>query len=143
MDEKNSPPAAVLPPASSCYDYDGGRIKDHIRAWFDLCIGGGGEMRAATFYWDNLARRPSYFQLARDTALAIRPLDRVGSSASGWSLRSIDQLYCSHPKPGAQRFDAHLAARRGGARGLHQWGMRELNDQERRVTVLSLGQSRR
>src|SRR6266513_2020678 len=58
---------------------DGGRINDHIRAWFDfmdrqpatnripICLGGGGEMRgggraaqqrAADFYWANWAQRP-------------------------------------------------------------------------------------
>ena len=63
---------------------DGGRINDNIRAWFDfmdrqpaadripICIGGGGEMRdggktrqqqAADYYWNNWARRPSYFRL--------------------------------------------------------------------------------
>ena len=64
---------------------DGGRINDNIRAWFDfmdklpaaeripICIGGGGEMRdggkpaqqrAANFYWDSWAQRPSYFRLS-------------------------------------------------------------------------------
>jgi hypothetical protein len=63
---------------------DGGRINDNIRAWFDfmdgrpaaeripICIGGGGEMRAAgkagqhgaaDFYWAQWAQRPSYFRL--------------------------------------------------------------------------------
>ena len=73
-------------------DNDGGRIKDNIRAWFDfmdaqpaearipICIGGGGEMRAegragqeraANFYWEHLARRPSYFQLAGKPLLLV------------------------------------------------------------------------
>lgn len=73
-------------------DNDGGRIKQNIRAWFDfmdaqpaaarvpICIGGGGEMReegragqqrAANFYWDALARRPSYFQLAGKPLLLV------------------------------------------------------------------------
>jgi hypothetical protein len=63
---------------------DGGRINDNIRAWYNfmdrkppaeripMCIGGGGEMRAggrtaqqraAEYYWQNWARRPSYFSL--------------------------------------------------------------------------------
>ena len=63
---------------------DGGKIEENVRAWFDfmdsrpeaeripICIGGGGEMRAggraaqaeaAGFYWENWARRPSYFRL--------------------------------------------------------------------------------
>lgn len=63
---------------------DGGRINDNIRAWFDfmdakpaderipICVGGGGEMRAegragqqraADFYWQHWAQRPSYFRL--------------------------------------------------------------------------------
>ena len=73
-------------------DNDGGRIKENIGAWFDfmdakpaagripICIGGGGEMRvagragqqrAANFYWDNLARRPSYFHLAGKPLLLV------------------------------------------------------------------------
>ncbi len=71
---------------------DGGRIKANIRAWFDfmdvqpaearipICIGGGGEMRAegragqqraANFYWEHLARRPSYFQVAGKPLLLV------------------------------------------------------------------------
>jgi hypothetical protein len=66
------------------FDNDGGRIQSNIRAWFDfmdarpageripICIGGGGEMRAggraaqaraADFYRENWAGRPSYFLL--------------------------------------------------------------------------------
>ena len=73
-------------------DNDGGRIKANIRAWFEfmdaqpaearipICIGGGGEMRAegragqeraANFYWEHLARRPSYFQLAGKPLLLV------------------------------------------------------------------------
>ena len=73
-------------------DNDGGRIKANIRAWFafmdaqpaaariPLCIGGGGEMRAegragqqraADDYWDHLARRPSYFQVAGKPLLLV------------------------------------------------------------------------
>lgn len=73
-------------------DNDGGRIRENIRGWFDfmdaqppaaripICIGGGGEMRAegrvgqqraANFYWDSLARRPSYFQLAGKPLLLV------------------------------------------------------------------------
>lgn len=69
---------------TNCAGNDGGRINDNIRAWLDfmdakpvakripICIGGGGEMRAegkpgqsraADFYWNAWARRPSYFQL--------------------------------------------------------------------------------
>lgn len=61
---------------------DAGRINDNIRAWFDfmdaqpaeqripICIGSGGEMRAAgaqaqrratDYYWQHWAQRPSYF----------------------------------------------------------------------------------
>lgn len=69
---------------TNCAGNDGGRINDNIRAWFDfmdakpaaqripICIGGGGEMRdqgkagqsrAADFYWNAWAKRPSYFCL--------------------------------------------------------------------------------
>ena len=69
---------------TNCVGADGGRINDNIRAWFDfmdgkpaperipICLGGGGEMRAsgraaqqraADFYWNNWAQRPSYFHL--------------------------------------------------------------------------------
>ncbi|HOW70148.1 MAG TPA: hypothetical protein PKY77_06050 [Phycisphaerae bacterium] len=69
---------------TNCIGNDGGRINDNIRAWFDfmdarppveripMCIGSGGEMRAqgrtgqqraADFYANHWARRPSYFQL--------------------------------------------------------------------------------
>ena len=71
---------------------DGGRINDNIRAWFNfmdakapaqripICVGGGGEMRAAgnagqekaaDFYWTHWACRPSYFQLKGKPLLLI------------------------------------------------------------------------
>ncbi|NLX24071.1 MAG: hypothetical protein GXY55_20670 [Phycisphaerae bacterium] len=71
---------------------DGGRIIDNIRAWFDfmdakppaeripICIGGGGEMRsggapnqqkAADFYHEQWAQRPSYFLLDGKPLLLI------------------------------------------------------------------------
>jgi hypothetical protein len=78
---------------------DGGKINDNIRAWFDfmdarpaeeripICIGGGGEMRAegaagqkraADFYWENWARRPSYFHLDGKPLLLVDTDDNYG-----------------------------------------------------------------
>ncbi|HEY3281676.1 MAG TPA: hypothetical protein VGN26_05330 [Armatimonadota bacterium] len=71
---------------------DGGRINENIGAWFDfmdrrveteripLCIGGGGEMRAggrpaqqraADYYWEHWAQRPSYFRLEGKPLLLV------------------------------------------------------------------------
>jgi hypothetical protein len=78
---------------------DGGRINDNIRAWFDfmearpfaeripICIGSGGEMRgggraaqakAADFYWDAWAQRPSYFKLEGKPLLIVDTDDNYG-----------------------------------------------------------------
>ncbi|MBI4581448.1 MAG: hypothetical protein HY718_17230 [Planctomycetes bacterium] len=71
---------------------DAGRINDNIRAWFDfmdrqpadarvpICIGGGGEMRdggaaaqkrAADYYAEQWAGRPSYYQFAGKPLLLV------------------------------------------------------------------------
>jgi len=78
---------------------DGGRINDNIRAWYDfmdalpaderipICIGGGGEMRAegaagqtraAGYYWENYAQRPSYFRLDGKPLLLVDTDDNYG-----------------------------------------------------------------
>jgi hypothetical protein len=78
---------------------DGGRINDNIGAWFDfmdalpeaeripICIGGGGEMRAegalgqaraADWYYENWAQRPSYFRLDGKPLLLIDTDDNLG-----------------------------------------------------------------
>jgi len=78
---------------------DDGRIAGNIRAWFDfmdarpeaervpICIGGGGEMRAegaagqqraASFYFESWARRPSYFRLDGKPLLLVDTDDNYG-----------------------------------------------------------------
>lgn len=84
---------------TNCVGNDGGRINDNIRAWFEfmngrpqaeripICIGGGGEMReegakgqsrAADFYWQTWAQRPSYFQLDGKPLLLVDTDDNYG-----------------------------------------------------------------
>lgn len=84
---------------TNCYNNDGGRIADNIKAWFDfmdarpaderipICIGGGGEMRgegkpgqtrAADFYWNSWAQRPSYFKLDGKPLLLVDTDDNYG-----------------------------------------------------------------
>jgi len=84
---------------TNCAGNDGGRINDNIKAWFDfmdarpaneripICIGSGGEMRgagreaqarAAEFYWNAWARRPSYFHLDGKPLLIIDTDDNYG-----------------------------------------------------------------
>lgn len=84
---------------TNCVGNDGGRINDNIRAWFDfmdrlpsaeripICIGGGGEMReegvkgqsrAADFYWQAWAQRPSYFHLDGKPLLLVDTDDNYG-----------------------------------------------------------------
>jgi len=81
------------------YGNDGGRIAANIRAWFEfmdarpetervpICIGGGGEMRAegaagqqraADFYWETWAPRPSYFRLDGKPLLLVDTDDNYG-----------------------------------------------------------------
>lgn len=78
---------------------DGGRINDNIEAWFafmdarpaeeriPICIGSGGEMRAggaalqaraADYYFDHWARRPSHFLLDGKPLLLIDTDDNQG-----------------------------------------------------------------
>ncbi len=78
---------------------DAGKINDNIRAWFDfmdskpaaeripICIGGGGEMRAEgakgqkradDFYWENWAKRPSYFRFDGKPLLLVDTDDNYG-----------------------------------------------------------------
>ncbi|HOA75171.1 MAG TPA: hypothetical protein PL151_17945 [Phycisphaerae bacterium] len=84
---------------TNCAGVDGGRINDNIRAWFDfmdarpaaeripICIGSGGEMRgggkaaqarAADFYWEAWAQRPSYFKLEGKPLLLVDTDDNYG-----------------------------------------------------------------
>ena len=84
---------------TNCAGNDGGRINDNIRAWFDfmdrqpleqqipICIGGGGEIRgegskgqtrAADFYWQAWAQRPSYFMLGGKPLLIVDTDDNYG-----------------------------------------------------------------
>ena len=78
---------------------DGGRIDADIRAWHDfmdakppeeripICAGGGGEMRAegspgqqraADYYWETRAQRPSYFRVDGKPLLLVDTDDSYG-----------------------------------------------------------------
>lgn len=78
---------------------DAGRINDNIRAWFEfmdrqpaesripICIGSGGEMRAAgapaqkraaDYYWSNWAGRPSYYHFEGKPLLLVDTDDNYG-----------------------------------------------------------------
>lgn len=93
---------------------DGGRINDNIRAWFDfmdarppaeripICIGGGGEMRAegaagqeraADFYHDNWARRPSYFRVDGRPLLLVDTDDNYGPGDFGDPRFTVRWVY--------------------------------------------------
>lgn len=78
---------------------DAGRINDNIRAWFEfmdarpaderieICVGSGGEMRmhgadaqrrAADYYWQHWAQRPSYFHFKGRPLLIVDTDDNYG-----------------------------------------------------------------